>query len=74
MFAKASRSHWGIENGLRTPWGFAGQCRTRSGHSARNFSTLRKFVLATLRKEEGSKDGLAAAVPMPTAIKITVSP
>ncbi|MBK6972805.1 MAG: ISAs1 family transposase [Sterolibacteriaceae bacterium] len=61
MFAKASRSHWGIENGLHWTLDVVfreDQCRTRSGHSARNFSTLRKFVLATLRKEEGSKMGL----------------
>jgi len=34
------------------------QCRAREGHSARNFSVLRKFVLATVRREEGSKMGL----------------
>ncbi len=34
------------------------QCRARLGHSARNLSVLRKFVLASWRKEEGSKMGL----------------
>ena len=61
MFAKASRSHWGIENGLHWTLDVVfreDQCRARTGHSARNFSTLRKFVLATLRKAEGSKMGL----------------
>ena len=61
MFAKASRSHWGIENGLHWTLGVVfreDQCRARVGHSARNLSVLRKFVLTPLRKEEGCKMGL----------------
>ncbi len=61
MFANASRNHWGIENGLH--WTIdvvfrEDHCRARKGHSARNFSVLRKFALATLRKDEDSKMGL----------------
>jgi len=61
MFAKASRSHWGIENGLHWTLDVVfreDQCRARLGNSARNLSVLRKFVLTTLRKEEGCKMGL----------------
>ncbi|MBK7238290.1 MAG: hypothetical protein IPI02_22880 [Sterolibacteriaceae bacterium] len=57
---KASRFHWGIENRLHSTLDVVfreDQCRTRTGHW-RATSTLRKFVLATLRKEEGSKMGL----------------
>lgn len=61
MFAKASRRHWGIENGLHWTLDVVfreDQCRARLGHSARNLSVLRKFVLTTLRQEEGCKMGL----------------
>src|SRR5437879_3052240 len=46
MFAKASRSHWGIENKLHWVLDVVfreDDCRARTGHSARNFSVLRKF-------------------------------
>ncbi len=61
MFAKASRRHWGIENGLHWTLDVVfreDQCRARLGHSARNLSVLRKLVLTTLRQEEGCKMGL----------------
>lgn len=61
LFAKACRGHWGIENGLHWTLDVVfreDQCRARLGHSARNFSTLRKFVLASLRQEPDAKMGL----------------
>ena len=60
-FAKASRGHWGIENNLHWVLDVVFRedgCRARTGHSARNFSTLRKFVLAALRKEDKPNMGL----------------
>jgi predicted transposase YbfD/YdcC len=61
MFAKAARAHWGIENKLHWVLDVVfreDDCRARTGHSARNFSVLRKFVLTALRKEENPKRSL----------------
>jgi predicted transposase YbfD/YdcC len=61
MFAKASRAHWGIENGLHWVLDVVFRedaCRARTGHSARNFSVLRKFALTALRKNENAKRSL----------------
>lgn len=61
MFAQASGSPWCIENGLHWTLDVVFRedpCRARVGHAARNLSVLRKCVLTTLRKEEGSKRGL----------------
>lgn len=61
MFAQASRAHWGIENGLHWVLDVVfreDHCRAQSGHSARNFSTLRKFVLTVLRKDPNPQRSL----------------
>lgn len=61
MFARASGAHWGIENKLHRVLDVVfreDDCRARTGHSAQNFSVLRKFVLTTLRKEENPKRSL----------------
>jgi predicted transposase YbfD/YdcC len=54
-FAKAVRSHWGIENSLHWVLDVTFQednCRVRKGHAPQNFSALRKLALATLRTDQ----------------------
>jgi predicted transposase YbfD/YdcC len=54
-FAKAARSHWGIENSLHWVLDVTfreDECRVRKGHAPQNLSTLRKFALSILRKDE----------------------
>ncbi len=53
-FAKAARSHWGIENSLH--WVLdvifrKDDCRVRKDHAPHNFAALRKFALALLRQD-----------------------
>lgn len=53
-FAKAARSHWGIENSLH--WVLdvifrEDDCRVRKDHAPHNFAALRKFALALLRQD-----------------------
>jgi predicted transposase YbfD/YdcC len=77
MFAKASRAHWGIENRLHWVPDVVFRedaCRARTGHSARNFSVLRKFVLTVLRKEENQNAACADDGSGPTVMRATVSP
>ena len=53
-FAKAARSHWGIENSLHWVLDVAfreDDCRVRKDHAPHNFSALRKFALALLRQD-----------------------
>ena len=59
----ATRSHWGIENGLH--WvldiGFReDECRVRKGHGAQNMTTLRRFALNLLKQEKTAKMGIRA--------------
>jgi predicted transposase YbfD/YdcC len=61
QFAKAVRSHWGIENRLH--WSldviFAeDQSRVRKDHSPLNLSMLRRLALSILRKDTSIKDNL----------------
>jgi len=59
-FAKATRSHWAIENNLHWVLDVVfreDDCRAQTGHSARNFSTLRKFVLTAMRTENNPNVG-----------------
>jgi predicted transposase YbfD/YdcC len=61
QFAKAVRSHWGIENRLH--WSldviFAeDQSRVRKDHSPLNLSMLRRLALSILRKDTSVKDNL----------------
>ncbi len=52
-FAKAVRSHWGIENRLHWVLDVTfreDDCRVRKDHAPHNFVALRKFALALLRQ------------------------
>jgi predicted transposase YbfD/YdcC len=54
VFAKAARSHWGIENRLHWVLDVTfreDDCRVRKGHAPQNLSTLRKFALSLLRHD-----------------------
>lgn len=54
-FAKAVRSHWGIENSLHWVLDVTfreDDCRVRKGHAPQNFSALRKLALALLRSDQ----------------------
>lgn len=53
-FAKAVRSHWGIENSLHWVLDVTfreDDCRVRKDHAPHNFAALRKFALALLRQD-----------------------
>jgi len=53
-FAKAARSHWGIENRLHWVLDVTfreDDCRVRKDHAPHNFAALRKFALALLRQD-----------------------
>jgi predicted transposase YbfD/YdcC len=53
-FAKAARSHWGIENSLHWILDVTfreDDCRVRKDHVPHNFTALRKFALALLRQD-----------------------
>jgi predicted transposase YbfD/YdcC len=54
-FATAACRHWGIENSRHWVLDITFRedgCRVRKGHAPRNFSALRKFALALLRRDE----------------------
>ena len=54
-FAKAARSHWGIENRLHWVLDVTfreDDCRVRKGHAPQNLSALRKFALSLLRQDK----------------------
>ena len=60
-FAKAVRSHWGIENRLHWQLDVTfqeDQCRIRKGHADANFSILRRTALALLKNESTHKVGI----------------
>lgn len=53
-FAKAARSHWGIENRLHWVLDVTfreDDCRVRKDHAPHNFAALRKFALTLLRQD-----------------------
>lgn len=53
-FAKAARSHWGIENSLHWVLDVTfreDDCRVRKAHAPHNFAALRKFALTLLRQD-----------------------
>lgn len=59
--AHAVRSHWGIENSLHWVLDMAfgeDQARLRTGYAAENFSRIRRFVLALLKKDKTTKVGM----------------
>ena len=60
-FAKAVRSHWGIENCLHWQLDVTfqeDQCRIRKGHADTNFSILRRTALTMLKNESTHKVGI----------------
>jgi predicted transposase YbfD/YdcC len=60
-FARAVRTHWGIENKvhwiLDVQFG-EDQSRARSGHAAENLATLRRLALILLKSEKTKKRGV----------------
>ena len=60
-FARAVRSHWGVENQLHwvldVQFG-EDQSRARSGHAAENLATLRRLALNLLTRDSTKKRGI----------------
>jgi predicted transposase YbfD/YdcC len=57
-FARAVRSHWGVENKLHWVMDVCfreDQSRARAGYAAENLATLRRFALNLLRREKTKK-------------------
>jgi predicted transposase YbfD/YdcC len=62
-FAKASRSHWGIENKLHWVLDVAfreDDCRVRKDNAAQNFAMLRHVALNLLKQENSVRIGIKA--------------
>lgn len=60
-FARAVRSHWGVENKLHWVMDVCfreDQSRARAGHAAENLATLRRLALNLLRRETSKKRGI----------------
>ncbi len=60
-FAKAIRTHWGIENELHWVLDVAfreDESRIRKGNAAENFAILRHFALNLLKQEKTAKVGI----------------
>lgn len=59
--AEIVRGHWAVENCLHWTLDVAfreDECRMRAGHSAENFSILRRIALNLLKQEKTSKRGI----------------
>ncbi len=61
LFARAVRSHWGIENQLH--WSLdvsfrEDECRVRQGHAAQNLALVRHLALNLLKNEKTAKVGI----------------
>lgn len=60
-FARAVRSHWGVENSLHwvldVQFG-EDQSRARTGHAAENLATLRRLALNLLKRDTTKKRGI----------------
>jgi predicted transposase YbfD/YdcC len=62
-FARAVRSHWGIENSVHWVLDISfreDESRMRKDHSAENFSTIRRIALNLLKQEQTAKCGVKA--------------
>lgn len=60
-FARAVRSHWGVENKVHWIMDVCfgeDQSRARTGHAAENLATLRRLALNLLKKEKTKKRGI----------------
>jgi predicted transposase YbfD/YdcC len=63
FFAKAVRSHWGIENSLHWVLDMAfreDESRIRMGNAAENFSMIRRLALNLIKQEKSIKNGVKA--------------
>lgn len=61
MFARAVRSHWGVENKVHWIMDVCfheDQSRARAGYAAENLATLRRLALNLLKKETSKKRGI----------------
>jgi len=61
LFARAVRSHWGVENKVHWIMDVCfreDQCRARTGFAAENLATLRRLALNMLKKETTKKRGI----------------
>lgn len=61
LFARAVRSHWGVENKVHWIMDVCfgeDQSRARAGHAAENLATLRRLALNLLRRDPTKKRGL----------------
>jgi len=60
-FARAARSHWGVENKLHWVMDVCfreDQSRARAGYAAENLATLRRLALNLLKREKTKKRGI----------------
>lgn len=61
LFARAVRSHWGVENKVHWVMDVCfreDQSRARAGYAAENLATLRRLALNMLRREKTKKRGI----------------
>jgi len=61
VFARAVRSHWGVENKVHWIMDVCfreDQSRARSGYASENLATLRRFVLNLLKQDKSRKRGI----------------
>jgi len=61
LFARAVRSHWGVENKVHWIMDVCfheDQSRARAGHAAENLATLRRLALNMLKRERTKKRGI----------------